>query len=93
MKAYGGVDAYIDILLSCALVGGEWSASHPGHFIPEKRASVTHWIGGWVDPRTGLDNAEKKILSLMGLELQLLNRPVRCQLLYRQSHPGFKHHK
>jgi hypothetical protein len=23
-----------------------------------ERASGTHWIGGWVDPRTGLDDVE-----------------------------------
>jgi hypothetical protein len=31
----------------------------------------THWIGGWVDPRTGRDNVEgRKILPLLGLEYQ-----------------------
>jgi hypothetical protein len=29
MKAYGGVDVYIHILLTSALVRGEWSASRP----------------------------------------------------------------
>jgi len=37
--------------LTLALDGGDWSASHPGHFIPGKRAPCTHWIGGWVCPR------------------------------------------
>jgi hypothetical protein len=54
MKAYGGVDVYILIFLTLALVGGEWSGSLPGRFTPG-----THWIGGWVDPRAGLDDVEK----------------------------------
>jgi hypothetical protein len=41
------------------LVGGEWSTSHPGRFTPEERVSGTHWIGGWVDLRAGLDDLEK----------------------------------
>jgi hypothetical protein len=51
MKAYGGVDVWLHIFLTSALVGGEWSASHPGRFTPG-----THWIGGWVNPRSGLDD-------------------------------------
>jgi hypothetical protein len=37
MKAYGGVDVYIHIFLTSTLVGGEWSASHPGRFTPVKK--------------------------------------------------------
>jgi hypothetical protein len=59
MKAYGEVDVWIHIFLSSALVGGEWSASHPGRFIPGERATGTHWIGGWMGPRVGLDDMEK----------------------------------
>jgi hypothetical protein len=29
MKAYGGVDVWIHIFLTSALVGGEWSTSRP----------------------------------------------------------------
>jgi hypothetical protein len=48
----------------------------------------THWIGGWVDPRAGLENVEKrKFLTLPGLELRLLGRPVRSQSLYRLRYP------
>jgi hypothetical protein len=35
--------------------GGEWTASCPGRFTPG-----THWIGGWVDPRAGLDAVAKR---------------------------------
>jgi hypothetical protein len=49
--------------LTSALDGGELSASRPGQFTPRERASSTHWIGGWVGPRAGLDTVSKKILS------------------------------
>jgi hypothetical protein len=54
MKAYGGVDVKIYIFLTSALAGGEWSASRPGRF-----TFGTHWIGGWVEPRVGLDDVDK----------------------------------
>jgi hypothetical protein len=80
MKEYGGVDVLIQIFLTSALAGGEWSASRSGRF-------TTHWMGGWVDPRAGLDDLEKrKFLTLPGLELQPLRRPARSQSLYRLLH-------
>jgi hypothetical protein len=58
------------IFMTSALAGGQWSASRPGCFTPGKRALGTHWIGGWVYPRAGLDDMEKrKFLTLPGLEL------------------------
>jgi hypothetical protein len=66
MKAYGGVDVQIHIFLTSALVGGECSASRSGRFIPGERAPGTHWIGGWVGPRAGLDDVEKRILEPTG---------------------------
>jgi hypothetical protein len=59
MKAYGS--GCIDhIFLTSALVGGEWSTSRPGRFIHGEKAPGTHWIGGWVDLRAGLDDLEKR---------------------------------
>jgi hypothetical protein len=61
MKAYGVMDVYIHVFLTSALDGGERSASRPG----------THWKGGWVDPRAGLDDMKEwKFLTLPGLELR-----------------------
>jgi hypothetical protein len=64
MKAYWGVEVYSTHSLTAALDGGEWSASRPGRFTPRERATVTHWIEGWVGPRAGLNAVVKrKILS------------------------------
>jgi hypothetical protein len=79
-----GVDVLIHIFLTSALVGGEGSTSRPGRFNPGERAPGTHWIGHWVDPRSGLDDLEKrKFLTLPGLELRPLSRPARSCSLYR----------
>jgi hypothetical protein len=54
------------------LSGGDWSASHPGCFTPREKAPDTHWIGGGVGCRTGLDVLVKGIKSLLlpGIEPQ-----------------------
>jgi hypothetical protein len=71
MKAYGGVAVWIHTFLTLALVEGEWSASRPGCFTLGERAPGTHWIGGWVVPRIGLGDVEKRnFLTLSGLELR-----------------------
>jgi hypothetical protein len=83
MKAYGGVDVKIQIFLTSALVGGEWSASYPGHF-----TRGTHWRGGWVNPRAGLNNVGKRtFLTLSGLEIRTLVRPALSQSLYWLRYP------
>jgi len=46
--------------LTSALDGGVWSASRSGSFAPRGRAPGTHWIGGWVGPRTVLDAVVKR---------------------------------
>jgi hypothetical protein len=60
MKTYGGVDIWIHIFLTSALVGGEWSYSNPSRFTTGERAPGTQWIGGWVVPSAGLDDVEKR---------------------------------
>jgi hypothetical protein len=60
MKTYGGVDVEIHVFLASALVGSEWSASHPGRFVSEKGATGTRWIEGWVGPKAGLHDVQKK---------------------------------
>jgi hypothetical protein len=59
MEAYGEWMYRSTFFLTSALVGGEWSTSRYGRFIPKEIALDTHWIGGWVDLRAGLDHMEK----------------------------------
>jgi hypothetical protein len=78
MKAYGGVQIYIHVFLTSALAGGERSASRFGRFTRREGAPGIHWIGGWVDPKAGLDDVEKrKSLILPRLELRPFGRPAR----------------
>jgi hypothetical protein len=89
MKACGGVGVYIHIFLTLVLTGGEWLASPPCLFNLGERAPVTLWIGGWMGPRAGLDDVEKrKFFILPGLELRPLDRAARSQSLYRLRYPG-----
>jgi hypothetical protein len=53
------------IFLTSALAGGDWSASRSGRFTPGERAGGTHWIGGGVNIKAGLDN-RNKILDPIG---------------------------
>jgi hypothetical protein len=89
MKACGGVDIYIHIFFASALAGVELLASCPDRFTSGERAPVTHWIGGWVGPRTGLDDVErKKFLTLQELKLRPLGRSARSQSLHGLRYPG-----
>jgi hypothetical protein len=78
-------------ILKLALVGGEWSVSRRGLFTRKGRAPCTHWIGGWVGSRAGLDDIEmREILLLTGLELLPLGRPACNESLsYRCSRTIF----
>jgi hypothetical protein len=70
------MDIKTHVFLISALVGGKWSASRPGRFT-STGAPSTHWVGGWMVPRAGLDDMEKrKFLTLPGLELRSLGRPA-----------------
>jgi hypothetical protein len=67
--------------------GDERSASCPGHFPPRERAPGIHWIEGWVDPRAGLGEVEKRtFLTLPGIELRPLGRQARSKSLFRLSY-------
>jgi hypothetical protein len=50
--------------LTSALDGGDWSASRPGRALPPgKGPPGTHWTGGYVGPRAGMDTEDRgKIL-------------------------------
>jgi hypothetical protein len=51
--------------MTAALEGGEWSAARPGRILPQERPG-THFTGGWVGPRAGLDG--RQISSPPGFE-------------------------
>jgi hypothetical protein len=41
-------------------------------FLPPRKSPATHWIGGWMGPRTNLDVVEKRnILPLPGIQPRL----------------------
>jgi hypothetical protein len=64
----GELDVYIHVFVT-TLAGGKWSASRPGPLYPQGKSPGTRRIGGgWVGPRTGLDDVEmRKFLTLSGL--------------------------
>jgi hypothetical protein len=70
------------------LVGGDWPASCPGPFTPpppppEKEFPDTHPTGGWVGPRAGKKEVEKKkFLALPEHEYRPLGLPARNKSLF-----------
>jgi hypothetical protein len=84
MKAYWRVDVWLHAFLTSTLDGGEWSASLPGRFSPRESAAGTHWIGGWVGPRTGLDVVVKTKIPSPRLEPAIQ--------LHISFHPFLKRH-
>jgi hypothetical protein len=72
-------------------LGTSWRCVVSFTFLPisppplsRERGPGTRWLGGWMDPRTGLDDIEKrKFFTLPELELWPLCRPARRQSLYR----------
>jgi hypothetical protein len=59
MKAYWGAEVHLHAF-ALTIDGGEWLASRSGCFTPRERAPGTHWIGGWVGYRAGLDTVVKR---------------------------------
>jgi hypothetical protein len=91
MKLYWGVEVCSAThCLTSALDGGEWSASRFGLFTPRERATGTHWIGGWVGPRTVLEEVVKR--KILGPRRESNPRAPIVQpvdySLYRLSYHG-----
>jgi hypothetical protein len=78
--------AVLKVKLALYLINEVRSPSHLGRFIPGERASGTHWIGGWVDPTTGLDAVEKRRISFPCQESKP-GRRARSSSLYRLTYP------
>jgi hypothetical protein len=61
----------------------------PRPLYPRGKSPSTHWIGGRVNPRAGLDDVEnRKILTPPGLELRSLGHPVSRQSPHRLRYPS-----
>jgi hypothetical protein len=69
------------------------ASSYTAYVIARERVPGTHWIGGWVDPRAGLDDVKNRIfLPIPGLELQPLSCLAHSQSLHGLSYPGYFYH-
>jgi hypothetical protein len=77
MKKYEGMDVYVKVFLTSALVGRERSASRPSHFSSgEKNHRYPLDRRLWMGLKAGLEDVQKvQFLTLPGLELRLLDRP------------------
>jgi hypothetical protein len=62
---------------------------HAPTSLPLRRSPRYPLDRGWIGPRAGMDNAEKrKIFLLLGIEPWSLSRPARKPSLYRLRYPG-----
>jgi len=64
MKTCGRMEVCFHAFLTLALYGGEWSASRPRMLYRRGKGPGTPYIGGWVGPRTDLDEVAKREKSL-----------------------------
>jgi hypothetical protein len=56
---------------------------------PQEKATGTHWTKGWADPKTDLDDVEKREnLAIPGIKHRPLVSPDPSQSLSRLSYPG-----
>jgi hypothetical protein len=70
MKPYCGVDVETHFFLPQHYLEVSGQLHAPAALLPGT-APGTHWIGGWMGPRTGQDDVEKtKFMTLPGLELR-----------------------
>jgi hypothetical protein len=58
------------------LLASEWSTSRPRRFSPGERAPCTHWIGGWVDWKAGMDIVAKGNISTPSGNQTTVAQPV-----------------
>jgi hypothetical protein len=89
MKAYRGSGCIDPHYLELG-TSWRWVVSFTSRpLYPRERDPGTHFIGGSVDPRAGLDDVwKRRFLLLPGLELQPLGRPSCSRSLYRLRYPG-----
>jgi hypothetical protein len=76
MKTKRDVEEWPHVLLNSPLDGGVLSASRPGLFTPENGVPVTHWIGGRVGPRSGLNVVKRKIAAPAGKQTRVIQLAI-----------------
>jgi hypothetical protein len=80
MKTYGGVDVWIQVFLTLALVEDESLVSRPGRLISGKNPPLFHWIGCCMGPGAVLDAVKKiNFLTVTGFKLRPLGLPVHSR--------------
>jgi hypothetical protein len=80
MTTFGGVDIYIEVFVTSAQVGAEWSASHLRCFTTREAVSDTHSMVQ-VGLRAGLNAVEqRKFFNLSELKLRSFGHPAHIQL-------------
>jgi hypothetical protein len=91
MKAYGGSGCIDPHFLDLG-TSWRWVVSFtPRPLYPRGKSHSTHWIGGWVGPRAGLDDVEKrKFLTLSGRQLRSVGGSACSQSLSRLLGPCLK---
>jgi hypothetical protein len=73
MKAYGRVEVWLHSLLTSALDREAISFTLRPLYRRENSPQSTHWTGGWVDSREGLNAVEKrKIPAPSGSRTQIV---------------------
>jgi hypothetical protein len=89
MKAYGAVNVETQVFLHRYQLEVSGQLHDQAAFPLGETARGVHRIGGWVGPRSGLDDAgNRKISPLPGFELRPLCSPAHSQSLYRLRYTG-----
>jgi hypothetical protein len=72
-----GVEVWLDVLLTFALDGSEFSVSSPCRFTPKKTATVT---GSWMDSRKGLGTMKERKIPCLYVESNFVLSHPACSL-------------
>jgi hypothetical protein len=84
-KTYGEVEVHLQVFLTSALDGGEWSASRPGRFTTRENVPSIHWTGGWVYSIVGLDAVAKRKIPAPAENQTSVVQPVALLMINELS--------
>ena len=79
IKVYRGHGGFAPLIINLR-IKWEWPASCPGHFTPGEKALSTHWTGGLVGSRAGM-NVWRRETFLAPVGIRTLNSPFLSSLL------------